>query len=79
MRSSLDYSYRHPREIQEYIKALAQEKDDAIIKRHIDLYVNQESISLSASSKEAIAHLFTVASEQGLLPHTSRDFSRELL
>ncbi len=49
-----------------YIKQHAQELDDAIINKHIDLYVNDFSIDLGEKGKDAIKMLFSKGEESGL-------------
>jgi 1,4-dihydroxy-6-naphthoate synthase len=64
---SLEYAYAHTEEIMPYIRLHAQEMDEAVIKKHIDLYVNQYSKDLGKVGTEAIHLLFQKALEIKLI------------
>ena len=67
VRSSLEYAYRNPEEGKPYIKSLAQETDDEVIRQHIDLYVNQYSIALGNEGRKAVKRLFLYAQHSGFI------------
>jgi 1,4-dihydroxy-6-naphthoate synthase len=46
----------------------AQEMDDAVIRQHIDLYVNDYSLELGEEGSLAIRRLLDLAHQRGLLP-----------
>jgi len=52
--------------IYSYIKEYAQEMDMKIIKKHIELYVNDYSLSLGKEGRRSIAKLFDLIKERGL-------------
>ncbi len=68
VRRSLEYAHAHPDEPRSYIKANAQELDDAVIDSHIDLYVNDFSLDLGAEGIRAVETLLSKAEERGLVP-----------
>jgi 1,4-dihydroxy-6-naphthoate synthase len=68
IRDSIRYAFSHPLEPRNYIKAHAQELDDAVIDQHIGLYVNDFSVNLGSEGEQAIATLFCRAEERGLIP-----------
>ena len=68
IRQSLTYYYSHSDEAVAYIKELAQEMDGEVIRRHIELYVSGETMSLSEEGEEAVNVLFTRARERRLIP-----------
>ena len=49
-----------------YIKEHAQELDDSVIQQHIDLYVNQYSLSLNGEGRQAVEKLFALVKEYNL-------------
>ena len=49
-----------------YIKEHAQELDDTVIQQHIDLYVNQYSLSLKGEGRLAVEKLFALVKEYNL-------------
>ncbi|HOR94597.1 MAG TPA: 1,4-dihydroxy-6-naphthoate synthase [Spirochaetota bacterium] len=67
IRNSLDYARRHPYDSKEYIHKLAQELDETVIQQHIDLYVNDFSVSLGHTGHNALAALREMAQCQNLL------------
>lgn len=54
---SLHYAWAYPAESRPFILEKAQEKQWAIAKKHIDLYVTQETCSLSEKGRQAINKL----------------------
>jgi len=55
--ASLRHAWQHPEEPRTYIKANAQELDDSVIDQHIGLYVNDFSLDLGATGRQAVATL----------------------
>ena len=49
-----------------YIKEHAQELDDSVIQRHIDLYVNKYSLSLNGEGSLAVEKFFALVKEHSL-------------
>jgi 1,4-dihydroxy-6-naphthoate synthase len=73
IRSSLEYAYAHPHEPREYIKAHAQELDDTVIDKHIELYVNDFSVDLGDAGMKAVEVLFDKAEQRGLIPGCEKE------
>jgi 1,4-dihydroxy-6-naphthoate synthase len=69
IRESLNYAYAHPDEIMPYVKLHAQEMEEIVMQKHIDLYVNDFSKDLGAIGKKAIDLFFKKAQEIQLI-HT---------
>ena len=57
IRDSVRFAFDNPEESQSYIKSLAQEMDDDVIKQHINLYVNKFTLSLGEKGKKAVQKL----------------------
>ncbi|WP_020674755.1 1,4-dihydroxy-6-naphthoate synthase [Geopsychrobacter electrodiphilus] len=69
---SLDYAWAHPRQATAYICAHAQEMDEAVMRQHIELYVNQYSRDLGDAGVAAVEDLFARAEKRGLIPGSSQ-------
>lgn len=61
LQSSLEFAWKNPQASKEFILRYAQEKEEQVIKDHISLYVNEESLSLSPKGKEAIDILYQIS------------------
>ena len=48
----------NPNSLSAYVKYNAQEIEDKIIKSHIDLYVNEFSVSLGVEGRNAVKKIF---------------------
>lgn len=68
IRANIDHAFAHPDMGAEYIARHAQEMDPAVIRRHIDLYVNDFSKDLGESGEQAVTAFFSYARKTGLLP-----------
>ena len=58
VRKSVAFAFQYPNESKAYVKAHAQEMDEAVMQQHIQLYVNEYSISLGQVGRAAIENLF---------------------
>lgn len=68
MRSSVSYAFNHPEESMPYVRSHAQEMDDEVMKAHINLYVNQFSVSLGKEGRRAVDELLRAGNELGFFP-----------
>lgn len=57
LRRSIEYAFANPMASREFVKQHAQELDDDIINQHIELFVNEYSLSLGHSGRLALATL----------------------
>lgn len=73
LRKSVEYAFANPKSCINFIKQHAQEMDEAVMYKHIDLYVNKYSIDLSTEGKKAIDTLFQLARERNLIPKTAQN------
>ena len=60
IRNSIEYAFTHYPQIAEYVKQHSQEMSEAVMKQHIDLYVNQYSIDLGADGRRAVEKLLEI-------------------
>jgi 1,4-dihydroxy-6-naphthoate synthase len=68
MRRSVEYAFAHPDASREFVRAHAQEMSDAVMRQHIDLYVNEYSVDLGPDGRRAVKLLFERAVAAGIVP-----------
>ncbi len=61
IKESLEYAVRQYPILPEYVKQHAQEMDEQVMRQHIDLYVNDYSLSLGEEGKKAVQTLMDIA------------------
>ena len=66
IRRSIEFAMRHPEETSDFVRQHAQEISSRVQERHIDLYVNDFSLSLGREGKDAVRTLFDFAAGQGI-------------
>ena len=74
IRKSVEYAYAHTNEIMPYIREHAQSMSDAVMMSHINLYVNQFSIDLGETGRNAVKNMFLMASSKQLVSGIKSDF-----
>ena len=70
IRESTLYGFKHRTETDGYVKKYAREMSSAVIRRHIDLYVNEFTVEIGEQGKEAVEALFEMARNRGILPES---------
>lgn len=71
LKRSVAYAFDHPKVSLPYIRAHAQEMDEAVMYQHIRLYVNEYSRSLGSGGKAAVQYLFDQAIQKNITPKFS--------
>lgn len=71
IRRSIEFAFENPKSALDFIKSHAQEMDEEVMYKHIDLYVNDYSISLGIKGREAVNLLFKKAADLELIPPIS--------
>lgn len=66
IRKSVEFAFANPESGKAFIKKHSQELDDSIIRKHIDLYVNDYTLDLGKEGKDAVAGLFRFARRENL-------------
>lgn len=66
MRASVQYAFDHPQASRPFVQMHAQEMEPEVMQAHIDLYVNEFSLSLGTSGRDAVEKLLAVGAAQGL-------------
>jgi 1,4-dihydroxy-6-naphthoate synthase len=67
IRKSVQYAFQHPVSAMPYVRGHAQSMSEEVMKKHIALYVNEFSIDLGKTGADAVALMFSKASEAGLV------------
>jgi len=73
LRRSVEHAFAHRADSLPYVRAHAQEMSDDVMRRHIDLYVNDYSIDLGAEGRRAVQLLFERANATGIIPPVGTD------
>lgn len=72
LRRSVEYAFEHPTSAIDFIRQHAQEMEEEVMYKHIDLYVNQYSVDLGEIGRKAIRILFEKAIALNLIPPTEQ-------
>lgn len=67
IKKSVEYAFANTADVMPYVKQHAQEMSEEVMKKHIDLYVNEFSIDLGETGTKAVNLLFNKAKEIGLI------------
>lgn len=68
VKESVKYAFANPEEGMDYIRSHAQEMEEKVIKKHIELYVNKYSEDLGEQGKLAIRDMMARAVDLGIIP-----------
>lgn len=68
IRKSVEYAFENPKSALGFIKEHAQAMDESVMYKHIELYVNQYSVSLGTEGRKAVDTLFERALALKLVP-----------
>lgn len=68
LRRSVEYAFAHRDHTLPYVRAHAQDMDDEVMFKHIDLYVNDFSVDLGSTGRAAVHGLFDRACAAGVIP-----------
>jgi 1,4-dihydroxy-6-naphthoate synthase len=72
LRKSVEYAFANPKSGINFIREHAQEMEEAVMYKHIELYVNQYSLDLGTEGRKAIDILFKMATAKGLIPEINQ-------
>lgn len=67
IKESVEYSWKHYPQLSEFITAHAQEMEEDVMRKHIDLYVNEYTTDLGETGTHAIETLFSKAQYSGII------------
>lgn len=68
VRRSVEYAFANPEASRAFVRAHAQEMDEAVMRQHIELYVNDYSIALGVDGRRAVTLLFDRARAAAVIP-----------
>ena len=68
LKNSIEYAFKNPEDSETFVKRYADTPDPEVIKKHIELYVNESTRELDTTGREAIRTLFKKAREKELIP-----------
>ena len=68
LRKSVEFAFANPKSGLSFIREHAQEMEEAVMYKHIELYVNEYSLELGVEGRKAIDILFDMAQQKGLIP-----------
>ena len=73
LQRSVEFAFANPKSAKDFIRSHAQEMDEAVMYKHIGLYVNKYSIDLGQEGRKAIELLFEKARSLGVIPEVKKD------
>lgn len=73
IRRSVHYARTHPEEVSGYVRSFAQEMEETVLRRHIDLYVNEYTLDIGSDGERAIRALLAEAERKGIIPRSDND------
>jgi 1,4-dihydroxy-6-naphthoate synthase len=73
VKKSVEFAFANPKSGIDFIRKHAQEMDEAVMYKHIELYVNKYSIDLGEEGKKAINTLFEKATRNKLIPEFAKN------
>jgi len=68
LRRSIEYAFANPKSGMDFIREHAQEMDEAVMYKHVELYVNRYSVDLGEEGRKAVNTLFERAQASGVIP-----------
>jgi 1,4-dihydroxy-6-naphthoate synthase len=68
LRRSLEFAMSNSTASNDFVSGNAREMDSKVMNKHIKLYVNEYSLSLGNTGKEAIKNLFRISAGKGVVP-----------
>ena len=73
IRKSLDLAYQNSEITKNYILDNSQVKDEKIVQKHIDLYVNLFTKDLTSVGKDAVQKLYEYTLKLGLIQNSNQE------
>lgn len=70
---SVRYAFNNPKSSLEYVRSHAQEMQEEVMYKHIELYVNQYSVELGELGKKAILSMFDRAKDLKIIPQSTKN------
>lgn len=67
LRRSVEFALKNPKESYTFIRKHAQEMDEKVLYKHIELYVNNYSLDLGVDGKNAVKYMFKKAIDLSMI------------
>ena len=74
---SIEYARKYSSQQQEFVTSNAREIEISVIGRHIDLYVNDFTLTLGPVGRKAVSELYHIAAEKGVIPELAESIFLE--
>lgn len=68
LKRSVAFALENPESSKNFVRENAQEMNEQVMYSHINLYVNEFTVSLGGSGRTAVGRLFDVARAKGVIP-----------
>ncbi|MEZ4771718.1 MAG: 1,4-dihydroxy-6-naphthoate synthase [Bacteroidia bacterium] len=75
MRKSVQYAFRHPEASSDYVREYAQEMDPKVMQAHINLYVNDYSLTLGDKGMKAVREVLAAGEKMGIFPEQTHTYA----
>ncbi len=73
LKRSIQFAFENPENVMPYVKKHAQEMKEEVMMKHIRLYVNDYTLELGESGKDAIIKLYEITGNKKLIPPLHSD------
>lgn len=67
LRKSIEFARENSSEQQDFVTSNAREIEKSVISRHIDLYVNDFTLTLGLVGRKAVSELYRIAADKGVI------------
>ncbi|MFZ5993521.1 MAG: 1,4-dihydroxy-6-naphthoate synthase [Thermodesulfobacteriota bacterium] len=74
LKEGIQYAFSHREEPMEYVREHAQELEDDVIRKHVDLYVTPFTLDLGEEGVQAVRHMLKMGYDKGLFKSYRDDF-----
>jgi 1,4-dihydroxy-6-naphthoate synthase len=68
LRKSIEYAKENALASYDFVASHAKEMESTVMNSHIELFVNDFSITLGTGGRRALTELFRIANEKGITP-----------
>ncbi len=68
LHKSVVYALEHPESSADFVKKYSNDLNDSVIRKHINLYVNNFTAGLGDEGRKAVTDLFRIAEEKKIIP-----------
>lgn len=68
LKNSVEFAMKNQKESYSFVKRYAQEMNDEVIRKHIDLYVNSFTVEMGITGRNAVNTLFAEAAKNKIIP-----------